>query len=182
MPSNVIPVELMLGGYGEQLPALRDGRADVALVTTPFDGRGLDSEPLITGPRLVAIAASDPLAARSDLQLADLAGAASSLRHTGREGPSKPPFDHHEPLDHSQILNLTELGSTVWFLPSRLAERFARPGIAYLPVEGLEPATLTIARPARCPRSATVAAFVRTLQQIASETAPYGPVPMTHPA
>jgi DNA-binding transcriptional LysR family regulator len=69
-----MPVELMLGGYGEQLPALRDGRADVALVTTPFDGRGLDSEPLITGPRLVAIAASDRLAARSDLQLADLAG------------------------------------------------------------------------------------------------------------
>ena len=84
-------------------------------------------------------------------------------------------------MDHSQILNLIELGSTVWFLPSRLAERFARPGIAYLPVEGLEPATLTIARPARS-RSGTVAAFVRTLQQIASETAPCGPVPMTHPA
>ena len=40
---DVMPVELMLGGYGEQLPALRDGRADVALVTTPFDGRGLEA-------------------------------------------------------------------------------------------------------------------------------------------
>ncbi|MFG2045573.1 LysR family transcriptional regulator [Dactylosporangium sp. NPDC048998] len=46
---DVLPVELLLGGYGEQLPALHDGRADVALVPTPFDGRGLDSEPLITG-------------------------------------------------------------------------------------------------------------------------------------
>jgi len=176
-----MPVELMLGGYGEQLPALRDGRADVALVTTPFDGRGLDSEPLITGPRLVAIAASDRLAARSDLQLADLAGRLLPYGTPAEKGLPKPPFDRHEPLDHSQILNLIEVGSTVWFLPSRLAERFARPGIAYLPVEGLEPATLTIAWPARS-RSATVAAFVRTLQQIASETAPCGPVPMTHPA
>jgi DNA-binding transcriptional LysR family regulator len=30
-----LPVELVLGGRGEQAPALRDGRADVALLSTP---------------------------------------------------------------------------------------------------------------------------------------------------
>jgi DNA-binding transcriptional LysR family regulator len=169
---DVLPVELLLGGYGEQLPALHDGRADVALLTTPFDRRGLDSEPLITGPRLVALAASDPLAARSHLRLADLAGRRLPYGTPAEEGFPKPPYDHHEPLDHSQIFSLIEVGSVVWFVPVWLAERFARPGIAYRPVEGLEPATLTVAWPSRS-RLAAVATFVRTVQQIARDTAPY---------
>ncbi|HEX6468802.1 MAG TPA: LysR substrate-binding domain-containing protein [Streptosporangiaceae bacterium] len=69
-----LAVELVLGGRGEQVPALRDGRADVALVVSPFDDRGLDFEPLLTEPRLVALATTDPLAARPCLRLADLAG------------------------------------------------------------------------------------------------------------
>ena len=179
---DIMPVELLLGGYGEQIPALHDGRADVALVTTPFDGRGLDSEPLMTGPRLVAMAASDPLAARTGLQLADLAGRLLPYGTPAEKGLPKPPFDFHEPLDHSQIFSLIEVGSTVWFVPFWLAERFARPGIAYRPVEGLEPATLTVAWPAQS-RSAAVAAFVRTVQQIARDIAPYdNQLPLSHPA
>ncbi len=69
-----LPVELLLGGRGEQVPALRDGRADIALLPAPFDDRDLDVEPLVTEPRLLALAADDPLAARSCLRLADLAG------------------------------------------------------------------------------------------------------------
>ncbi|MEU4231621.1 LysR substrate-binding domain-containing protein [Nonomuraea sp. NPDC026600] len=79
-----LAVELVLGGRGEQAPALRDGRADVALVSGPFDERGLDHQPLLTEPRLVALAAADPLAARSHLRLADL---------TGRKLPSGVPAD-----------------------------------------------------------------------------------------
>jgi DNA-binding transcriptional LysR family regulator len=179
---DVLPVELLLGGYGEQLPALHDGRADVALLTTPFDERGLDSEPLITGPRLVALAASDPLAANTTLRLADLAGRLLPYGTPAENGFPKPPFEHHEPLDHSQIFSLIEVGSTVWFLPVWLAERFARPGIAYRPVAELEPATLTVAWPAQS-RLAAVAAFVRTAQQLAGEAMPYGnPFPLIHPA
>ncbi|WNV87768.1 LysR family transcriptional regulator [Umezawaea sp. Da 62-37] len=179
---DVLPVELLLGGYGEQLPALHDGRADVALLTAPFDERGIDSEPLITGPRLVALAASDPLAARTGLRLADLAGRLLPYGTPAEKGNPKPPFDHHEPLDHLQIFSLIEVGSAVWFLPFWLAERFARPGIAYRPVEGLEPATLTVAWPARS-RSTAVAAFVRTAQRIAGGTAPYdNTFPLIHPA
>jgi DNA-binding transcriptional LysR family regulator len=69
-----IPVELLMGGKGEQVPALHDGRADVALVPTPFDRTGLDTEPLMTAARVVALSATDPLAARNTLQLDDLAG------------------------------------------------------------------------------------------------------------
>jgi DNA-binding transcriptional LysR family regulator len=69
-----LPVEFVLGGRDEQMPALRDGRADVALVFTPMVDRDLDGEPLLTEPRVVALAASDPLAGRASLRLADLAG------------------------------------------------------------------------------------------------------------
>ncbi|WP_285598859.1 hypothetical protein [Kineosporia sp. NBRC 101731] len=83
---------------------------------------------------------------------------------------------------HSRIFSLVEVGSAVWFLPVWLAERFARPGIAYRPVEELEPATLTLAWPAAS-RSTAVAAFVRTVQHIARDAAPYdNRLPMTHRA
>ncbi|MEU6611000.1 LysR family transcriptional regulator [Streptomyces shenzhenensis] len=163
---DLLPVELLLGGYGEQLPALHDGRADVALVLAPFDDRGLDSEPLITGPRVVALAASDPLAAHTHLQFSDLAGRRLPYGQPADNGEPTPPFPPHSPLDHSQIFNLIEVGSAVWFLPAWLAERFPRPGITYRPVEGLDPITLNVAWPARS-RSAAVAAFVDAAQQAA---------------
>ncbi|MET1075498.1 MAG: hypothetical protein ABWY11_22815, partial [Umezawaea sp.] len=98
-------------------PALHDSRADVALVTTPFDERGLDRELLATGLRLVALAASDPLAARTGLRLSDLDDGLLPCGTPAEEGMPRPPFDHHEPLDHSQIFSLVEVGSAVWFLP-----------------------------------------------------------------
>ncbi|WP_374629494.1 LysR family transcriptional regulator [Frankia sp. AgPm24] len=54
---TTIEVELLLGGLGEQERALRDGRADVALLPTPAEPRGLELEPVLIEPRLVALAA-----------------------------------------------------------------------------------------------------------------------------
>ena len=55
-----LPPELVLGGFGEQPQALREGRADVGLLLCPFDDHGLDSEPLLTEPLLVALARRRP--------------------------------------------------------------------------------------------------------------------------
>lgn len=176
------PVELLLGGHGEQVPALRDGRADVALLPTPFDERGLDTEPLVTGPRLVALAANDPLAARTTVRLSDLAGRQlpdGTPAEAG--GPQPPPADRRSRLDLSQIFNLVEVGNIVWFLPDWVARRFPRPNIAYRPVDGLEPTTLTVAWPAES-RSPAVAAFVRTVREIAEATFDNeSPAPLTTP-
>ncbi|MFC3505320.1 LysR family transcriptional regulator [Micromonospora krabiensis] len=164
---RTLPVELLLGGHGEQVPALRDGRADVALLPTPFDDRGLDTEPLVTGPRLVALAATDPLAARRTVRLSDLAGRrlpGGAPAEAG--GTPPPPADPRSRLDLSQIFNLVEVGNVVWFLPDWVARRFPRPNIAYRPVEGLEPTTLAVAWPADS-RSPAVAAFVRAVREIA---------------
>ncbi len=62
--------------------------------------------------------------------------------------------------DLTQILKLVELGSVVCFLPVSVADRYRRPGIAYLPVDHLEPTTLAVMWP-QDSRSPAVAAFVR---------------------
>lgn len=160
---DVMPVELLLGGRGEQVPALRDGRADVALIPALEDEDGLDSELLLTGPSVVALPAADPLAARTTIRLADLAG---------RRLPDGSPAEkarmvgNRRPLDLAQIFNLVEVGAAVWFLPEWVARRYSRPGTAFRPVPELDPVTLKVAWPAES-RSPAVAAFVRVARQVA---------------
>lgn len=140
-----LAVELVLVGWRQQARALRDGRADVALLVSPFDDRGLDVEPLLTEPCLAALAATDPLAARPCLRMADLAG---------RKLPDG------STSDLAQVFRLIELGSMICYLPASVARRYERPEIVYRPVSDLEPATLAVAWP-QDSRSPAVAAFVR---------------------
>ncbi len=76
--------DLAARGFGEQPQALRDGRADVGLLLCPFDDHGLDSEPLLTEPLLAALAAADPMAARTRLGLAGRRLAGGSAASHGR--------------------------------------------------------------------------------------------------
>ncbi|HEY0497417.1 MAG TPA: LysR family transcriptional regulator [Kutzneria sp.] len=151
-----VPVSVHMGGRDEQAVALRDGRADVALIPAPFDDRDIDFEPLRTEPCLVALAATDPLAAKETLCRADLAG---------RPGPSA--VDPGRQLDLAQIFSLVELGKAVWYPPLSVARRHARPGIAYREVHDLDPITITVAW-VREARSPAVAAFVRASMTVAS--------------
>ena len=191
-----LPVELVLSGWGEQLPALHDGSADVALLPIPFDERGVDVEPLLTEPRLLALAADDPLAARPTLRVADLAGRilpdgtpvpadrgylpptsfdAGQAAQGGREGQSRPamPGVRSGRLDLAQIVSLIELGRMIWFPPESVARRHPRPGIAYRTVDDLPPLTLVLAWP-RESRSPAVAAFVRAATDVAAAACPAG--------
>jgi DNA-binding transcriptional LysR family regulator len=72
--SDLPPVEVVVGRWGEPPAMLRDGRADVGFLRSPFELRGLDSEPLISEPRMVALPAGHRLADRRRLQMSDLAG------------------------------------------------------------------------------------------------------------
>ncbi|MFG2825074.1 LysR family transcriptional regulator [Kitasatospora sp. NPDC048365] len=165
-----LPPELVLGGFGEQAQTLRDGLADVALVLCPFDGRGLDSEPLLTEPVLVALAAADPLAARTELRLDDLAGRTlpdGAPADRGRSGEHARRPEAVRPASNlSEIFSLVETGSVVFFAPASVARRYPRPGVAYRPVGDLPDATLAVAWPQDA-RSAAVAAFVRAACTVA---------------
>jgi DNA-binding transcriptional LysR family regulator len=158
-----LPPELVLGRFGEQPQALRDGRADVGLVLCPFDDHGLDSEPLLTEPVLVALAAADPLAARTRLCLADLAGRrlpGGSPARRGRPAGSRLAGQAPPASNLSEIFSLVETGSVVFFAPASVARRYQRPEIAYRPVSDLPDATLALTWPQDA-RSPAVAAFVR---------------------
>jgi DNA-binding transcriptional LysR family regulator len=179
--------ELLLGGWGEQARMLREGRADVALLHAPFDAHGLDVEPLLSEPRVVALAAEHRLARRRRLTLADLAdeplprwqgegGEEIAPLWCGRHpeagrGPrpgALPPKHAPGPpaADLSQLLRLVELGRAVAFVPASVAARYARDELAYRPVAGLTPLTLVVAWPERS-RSLATAAFVRAASAVA---------------
>ncbi|MFD8806450.1 LysR family transcriptional regulator [Streptomyces sp. NPDC059597] len=163
-----LPPELVLGGFGAQPQALREGLADVALALLPIDDRGLDSEPLLTEPVLVAMAATDPLAARTRLCLADLAGRdlpTGAPADDGRTAPS-PAGATRAVSNLSEIFSLVETGSIVFFAPASVARRNPRPGVAYRPVSDLPHSTLVVAWPQEA-RSPAVAAFVRAACAIA---------------
>jgi DNA-binding transcriptional LysR family regulator len=164
-----LPPELVLGGFGQQPQALRDGLADVGLLLCPFDDRGLDSEPLLTESQLVALAAADPLAARTGLTLADLAGRSlpgGSPASLGRPAGSRRAGATPPASNLSEIFSLVETGSVVFFAPASVARRYPRPGIAYRPVSDLPTATLALAWPQDA-RSPAVAAFVRAACTVA---------------
>ena len=166
---DALPVELVLGGPGDQAPALRDGRADVALVITPFDDRGLDCEALVTEPLLVALPATDPLAARPTIRRSDLAGRRLPNGSRADSGNATPPPPGSAMIkDLSQVFNLVEVGELVWFLPAWVARRFPRPNIVYRPVPELPPVTLAVAWLSGS-RSPAVAAFVRTAGEVARQ-------------
>ncbi|MFK0282289.1 LysR family transcriptional regulator [Streptomyces sp. NPDC090499] len=188
-----LPVALVLGRFGEQAQAVRDGRADAALLLAPFDDRGLDFEQLATEPFLLALAAADPLAARPSLCLADLAGLSlpdgspadrgpvSGRRrpigaHDNRPGPdgtdTLTESAEHNASDLPQIFRLVELGSVVCFFPASLTRRYPRPEITFLPVDDLEPATLAVAWP-QTSHSTAVAAFVRAATTVAAAASPW---------
>ena len=158
----------------------------------PFDDRGLDSEPLLTEPLLAALAAADPLAARTRLRLADLAGRrlpggspASHGRPAGprRAGPAPDrqpdlPGEHKSPSgavrpasNLAEIFSLVETGSVVFFTPASVARRYPRSGIAYRPVSDLPDSTLALAWP-KDARSPAVAAFVRAACTVAAAAHP----------
>ncbi|MFF7472797.1 LysR substrate-binding domain-containing protein [Streptomyces sp. NPDC008092] len=173
-----LPVELALGRFGEQAQAVRDGRADAALLLSPFDGRGLDAEPLATEPFLLALSATDPLATRPSLRLADLADRSlpdgSPADHGVAPGPytyarddTLAPHAGHDSSDLPQIFRLIELGSIVCYFPASLTQRYPRPEIVYRPVEDQTPATLSVAWP-QDSHSPAVAAFVRTAATVAT--------------
>ncbi|MFI1535258.1 LysR family transcriptional regulator [Streptomyces anandii] len=148
-----VPVTVRLCGWREQPRLLRRGEADAALVHEPFDRTGLDSETLVTEPRVAALAADHPLAARESLVLADLGlrpeeldGYVDGMRGKGR--------------DLAQLLTLVGLGGTVPVLPASVADRYPRPGVVYREVLDAPPVTLAIAWPQQS-RSTATAALVR---------------------
>ncbi len=178
-------VEIAVSGYRQQADMVRDGRADVALLSSPYDERGLDSEPLITEPRVAALATRHELARRSVVHCRDLedetipqwAGstAAERVYWSGRDrdssgrGPPKHRLDvtAEGPVvnDGTELLEVVSLGQAVALIPRSLADGNPRGDIAYRRVADATPYVIAIAWPEGA-RARSIASFVRTAVEL----------------
>ncbi|MFG2298844.1 LysR family transcriptional regulator [Streptomyces sp. NPDC048603] len=134
--------------YGQ----LRSGGFDAAFAEFPVREPDLEAGPvLLTERRVLAVAADDPLAARTELTLEDLAGV--RLLPTGgdvpahlreRSAPDRTPGGRPisrgpEVVHVQEALMLVAAGEGALLAPEHMAAYHARPGVAYLPVAGAEP-------------------------------------------
>lgn len=183
-------IEITVSGYGRQADMLRRGTADVALLTSPFDDRGLAMEPLVSEPRVAALPVGHELVDREVLCCKDLypwpfprwpqATLVERIYWSGRDrDPDFRPNGHalapSEPLlpngpvvhDVAELLEVVSLGQAVALIPASVAERNPRADICYRPVVDASPSTIAIAWPEQA-RARSVALFVRTALELAS--------------
>ncbi|MFG2576798.1 LysR family transcriptional regulator [Streptomyces sp. NPDC048481] len=156
-----LPVTVRLAGWQEQARMLRRGEADAALMYEPYEPEGLDTEDLVAEPRVAALAATHPLAARTGLRLADLGLREDETLRFIEEVRGRG-------QDLAQLLTLVGLGELVALLPASVAGRYPRPGVVYRPVLDAPAAVMAVAWPQQS-RSTATAAFVRAAVSVADD-------------
>ncbi|WP_033338834.1 LysR family transcriptional regulator [Catenuloplanes japonicus] len=157
-----VPVELVFSVF-ERAAMLRDGRADVGLLHHPQnDLTGLDSEPLHTEDRVLALAATDPLAAHGTLTLADLVHAPMAQWPEAVHPAAGPRV-----TGVGELLQLVAVGRIVALVTASAATR-PQPGVVFRPVLDAPPSTLVVAWPEQS-RSRLVADFVAAAREAAAD-------------
>jgi DNA-binding transcriptional LysR family regulator len=140
---------------------VRDGDADIALIWTPVDERGLDVEPLFDEPRVAVLAADHPLAARKRLTVDDLldqpwpgsqstdriAEAFWTLAHE-RGGP---PPTTVAVSGFEDLLVAIRAGLAVDTMPAAIAHALPFGNLITRHVDGLRPTGVALCRPEREP-------------------------------
>jgi DNA-binding transcriptional LysR family regulator len=145
---DVLPAEVVF--EADSARTLREGRADAALLYAPPDDlQGLDTETLLTEAPVAVLPASHPLAQRSSVQMADLAG----------ENLHRRPSNLSETNSLSTLMHLIALGRKVAVLP-RVLTTPLRDDLTAVPVAGVPPVILLLAWPAHS-TSPSVAALAR---------------------
>ncbi|MGW2858821.1 LysR family transcriptional regulator [Streptomyces sp. SDr-06] len=154
-------IEVLPCGLCEQEELLRDGRADAALMHTPWNSlAGFDSEALVTEGQVAVLPAGHPLAAHETLSLADVSDvpglplARWPTRGTYAPGPG--PEIHNQ----TQLAQLIALGRTVAVVPDS-ARSWLWAQHAAVPLADAPPVVTHIVWPAHS-RSLTLAGLVRT--------------------
>ena len=175
------PAEVVVGKWGDPPRMLRDGRADVALLTLPVEPPGIASEPLVSEQRMLAMHARHRLAGYAQVSRADFAGETfpcvpgegGTGYLTGIEPEENPPPRPPGPAvgDMAQLLEVIALGQAVAVLPASAQHRYPRPDVVFRPIADLAPSTLVVAWP-EASRSRAVAAFVRAALEAARTPEP----------
>ncbi|MEU3526882.1 LysR family transcriptional regulator [Streptomyces sp. NPDC038707] len=171
----------------EQIPLLEKGEIDAVFAYLPVP-EGLDGEPLATEPRVVCVAGSDPLAARSSVTLADLAdhpvvSLASRLPRECRDFWAADPrpdgtpvrYTSHQVTRFESLLSMASFGRAIAFVPAAAARLYPRPDLRYLPVRDLPDCTLSVVWPAADRDDPRITALRDICRQVRRRDLPAGP-------
>ncbi|MEN2416959.1 LysR family transcriptional regulator [Streptomyces rimosus] len=158
-------IEVLPSGTCEQEEMLRDGRADVALMHTPYNSvAGFDSEELLTEGQIAILPAGHPLAAHQTLSLADISDIPDlPLARWPRHG-TYPPGPGPEIHDQTQLAQLIALGRTMAVFPDS-ARAWLWAEHTAVPLTDAPPVVTHIAWPPHS-RSLTLAGLIRTATQL----------------
>ncbi|MFC4007506.1 LysR family transcriptional regulator [Nonomuraea purpurea] len=153
---DAVEVELVLCGVAERARLLRDGRADVAFLHSPYeDLTGFDSEPLRVEASIAILSSGHRLAGRAFVRLADL-----------DDDPTPCwPGQQREISDPATLMQLVALGRLIAVGPESVRDQLRR-DLVCVPVLDGPPTTVVLAWPERT-RSRALAAFVRTATTVA---------------
>ncbi|MCW2640046.1 MAG: hypothetical protein JWP76_2352 [Dactylosporangium sp.] len=177
------PVHVAVSGPGEQLPMVRDGRADAALLRGAVDDPAVDVEPLLAEPRMAVLPVTHRHAGSSLLTRADLHGEpvpvwrganAAQISYQCGLDSTDGPHDTRtlappgpEVGGITEVLEVVALGQAVAFLPASTSGRYPRTDVVHVPVADLSPSVLYVAW-SRASRSRAVAAFVQAAVEAAA--------------
>ncbi|QKW22432.1 LysR family transcriptional regulator [Kitasatospora sp. NA04385] len=158
-------VEVLLCGMCEQEELLRDGRADAALMHTPWNSlAGFDSEPLVTEGQVALLPAGHPLAARASLSLADIGDVPDLPLARWPSHGVYAPGPGPEIRDQTQLAQLIALGRTVAVVPDS-ARSWLWAEHAAVPLTDAPLVVTHLAWPAHS-RSLALAGLVRTATRL----------------
>jgi DNA-binding transcriptional LysR family regulator len=163
-------VELRSFGWGDPTAGLRDRATDAAFLWLPIDAEVIAYEILVTERRVVALSAKHPLAARSSvsflaiadeplLALPESAGPLRDFWLANDQRGGQPARIAAEVTSADETFEMVAAGVAAHLMAEGNAAIYARPGIACVPVDDLDPAHLAIAW-RRDDQRAPVKAFV----------------------
>ncbi|MEV5573036.1 LysR family transcriptional regulator [Spirillospora sp. NPDC052269] len=148
--------------WGGEVPALRDGRVDVAFAWLPADLSGLRSEVVHTEPRVVGLPVAHPLASRPGLSVMDVAHEplmwteraprpwvdwwAVNPRPDGSSPVWGPTNDNVE-----EMLEQVAEGAAICFAPASMGHYYTRPDLAWIPLTDVDPLRVALAWAAPAP-------------------------------
>ncbi len=172
-----VTVEMRGLNFVGQMTALLRDEVDAAFLRPPVPA-GIQIQHLATEPRVAALCADDPLAARTRLTLAELSG--RTIVDVPREAPriwwdfwAVDPRPDGSPVrygpvvpDMEALLHAVATGQAMAFLPATARDFFPRPGVAYVDVTDLPPCTSALAWLVKNRSRPTVSALRRIAQSV----------------
>jgi DNA-binding transcriptional LysR family regulator len=164
--------------WGGEVAPLRDGDCDIAFVWLPADLTGLSWELVASEPRFAGLAAGHRLAGRTRLSVLDLND--EPIMWT-RRAPRywvdwwavNPRPDGSEPRWGPENENVEEMleqvadGSAYCIVPESMTQYYARPDLAWIAIEDIDPLRIALAWRER-DSSPLVAAFAGVVRELAT--------------